>query len=328
MKNFQNIRSIYGYKNRIQYDFNRQIFYGTTANENEIFESPIKRSNYIKKENIFLTPSLITNAIIDLDERTDKVYINKIFQILEIFLCKHIVINILTVVDLLFIEKLIKSINDINLHEVLILFRYSDELYSDNFGNIVTCSNRIKSAIIFESPFEKNFENLMHFTVKKKEIKNTKSLNEFNSNHILFSESQLHHTYFNRKLYIGPTGEIKNAPETEQVFGYIQDITEDELKEIISSPHFQKYWFVHKGLIDVCKECEFRHMCVDNRVPIERKSNEWYNSLECNYNPYIGKWEGEEGYLSLADCGVISNEIGFIIDHEKVRKINSLSEQY
>jgi hypothetical protein len=69
-------------------------------------------------------------------------------------------------------------------------------------------------------------------------------------------------------------------------------------------------------------------MCVDNRVPIERKSNEWYNSLECNYNPYIGKWEGEEGYLSLADCGVISNEKGFIIDHEKVQKINSLIEQY
>ena len=77
-----------------------------------------------------------------------------------------------------------------------------------------------------------------------------------------------------------------------------------------------------KDETDVCKDCEFRHMCVDNRLPYERSPNEWYHKIECNYNPYIAKWEGEEGYRTLAECGVISNEEGFSIDHEKIAEIN------
>src|SRR5690554_2550844 len=115
----------------------------------------------------------------------------------------------------------------------------------------------------------------------------------------------------------------KNAPECEESFGYIQDIdSPDQLKDITQSPEFQKYWFVHKEILDVCKDCEFRHMCVDNRLPHKREENEWYHKIECNYNPYIAKWEGEEGYKSLEEGGVISNEIEFSIDHDKIAKIN------
>jgi SPASM domain peptide maturase of grasp-with-spasm system len=147
--------------------------------------------------------------------------------------------------------------------------------------------------------------------------------NYFNVNITLFTESQAHHTYFNRKLYIGPSGEIKNAPECEETFGYIQDLeSPEQLKDIVQSPEFQKYWYVHKGITDVCKDCEFRHMCVDNRLPYQRTENEWYHKQECNYNPYIAKWKGEEGYRTLAECGVISNENGFSIDHEKIVKFN------
>jgi radical SAM protein with 4Fe4S-binding SPASM domain len=139
----------------------------------------------------------------------------------------------------------------------------------------------------------------------------------------LFTESQAHHTYFNRKLYIGPNGEIKNAPECPETFGYIQDLeSPEELKAIVQTPEFQKYWFVHKEITDVCKDCEFRHMCVDNRLPHQRAENEWFHQTECNYNPYIAKWKGEEGYRTLAECGVISNENEFSIDHEKIAEIN------
>jgi len=124
-------------------------------------------------------------------------------------------------------------------------------------------------------------------------------------------------------IYIGPNGEIKNAPECEEEYGFIQDLkSPEELKEIVQTPAFQKYWFVHKEICDVCKDCEFRHMCVDNRLPYQRSKNEWYHKTECNYNPYIAKWIGEEGYRTLAECGVISNENEFSIDHKKIAKIN------
>ncbi len=311
-----------GYLKSIYIDFYNSNY--SSFDKNKISQSnnfQLTRENYLDWNN----PSAITNSIICL-KNID--LFEKILNYLEQAICKHIVLHFIDFLSIEEIKTYINKLLDYNIQSVIIICQYDEIYFSDEFGDLIMELKINKKLFVLNSPFEKNFEDTMFFTLKEKEYNYLKRKNEFVSNISLFSESQLHHTYFNRKLYIGPTGEIKNAPETEQVFGYIQDITEDELKEIISSPHFQKYWFVHKGLIDVCKECEFRHMCVDNRVPIERKSNEWYNSLECNYNPYIGKWEGEKGYLSLADCGVISNEKGFIIDHEKVRKINSLMAQY
>ena len=311
-----------GYLKSIYIDFYNSNY--SSFDKNKISQSnnfQLTRENYLDWNN----PSAITNSIICL-KNID--LFEKILNYLEQAICKHIVLHFIDFLSIEEIKTYINKLLDYNIQSVIIICQYDEIYFSDEFGDLIMELKINKKLFVLNSPFEKNFEDTMFFTLKEKEYNYLKRKNEFVSNISLFSESQLHHTYFNRKLYIGPTGEIKNAPETEQVFGYIQDITEDELKEIISSLHFQKYWFVHKGFIDVCKECEFRHMCVDNRVPIERKSNEWYNSLECNYNPYIGKWEGEKGYLSLADCGVISNEKGFIIDHEKVRKINSLMAQY
>lgn len=81
-------------------------------------------------------------------------------------------------------------------------------------------------------------------------------------------------------------------------------------------------------MIDVCKDCEFRYMCVDAAIPNKRKDNSWYRSSECNYNPYISKWNNEEGYKTLSECGIIVGETGFSIDKEKLNTIiNELWEE-
>ncbi|HLV91705.1 MAG TPA: hypothetical protein VKX34_01175, partial [Aequorivita sp.] len=67
-----------------------------------------------------------------------------------------------------------------------------------------------------------------------------------------------------------------------------------------------------------------RYCCITNikrEKSISKKT--MYNTTECNYNPYIAKWEGEEGYKTLSECGVISNENGFTIDHDKIAEINA-----
>ena len=95
------------------------------------------------------------------------------------------------------------------------------------------------------------------------------------------------------------------------------------LEAIINSNEFQNLWFSTKEITDICKSCEFRNMCFDNRTPKKRLDNTWYHNTECNYNPYIAKWAGEEGYKTLSECGIISNEDGFSIDEEKIAKINA-----
>jgi hypothetical protein len=81
--------------------------------------------------------------------------------------------------------------------------------------------------------------------------------------------------------------------------------------------------FANKENTFICSHCEYKNMCYDLREPFYNSViNKWYHKQECNYNPYIAKWKGEDGYRTLQECGVISNENGFSIDHEMIAKIN------
>ncbi len=280
------------------------------------------QSNYQKKINQFSYPSLITNSIIEINSNN----INfRNLNFLKWVLCKNIVIEFINSPSLVIIQNIINQCIVSNVHQITIIINhFIDEYYSDNFIESILC-NRLQKIIIFNSPFIQNIENSFFFYNfnRKRTLKKYKT--EFYPDLTLIYESYDFHTYFNQKLYIGPSGEIKNAPESDEIFGNIKDIENPEdLKQIISTPEFQKYWSVHKDIQDVCKDCEFRYMCVDNKIPYQRTENEWYHKTECNYNPYIAKWEGEDGYKTLAECGVISHENGFSIDHDKIAEINKV----
>lgn len=283
----------------------------------------ISNEHYLRWE----SPSVITNSIITISDgnqlyKSDK--LDLILQFCSVSICKHVVIRVEGKLQTKDIETVLLKLCKYELHSVLIICDFNEQYYTDRFGELIMSVQINKKLLVLNSPFEKNFEDTMFFTQKNNLYSTEKTEMEIKANLHLFSESQLHNTYFNRKLYIGPKGEIKNAPECEEWFGFIQDIeTPEQLKEIVRTSEFQKYWFVHKEICDVCKDCEFRHMCVDNRIPYKRKDDDWYHKRECNYNPYISKWKGEEGYKTLSECGVTSNENGFTIDHEKIAEINA-----
>jgi hypothetical protein len=240
------------------------------------------------------SPSIITNATIEVSVHNGLTNFDNLSRLLDMLaqlICKHMFIKIIDVIPVADIANLVDKITSTNTYSVQLVLPYDDEYYSNEFGRIIIGQNKISYVIIEGSPFEKNIEDKIYFSKRDLVLKYEKSESQFSVHHSLFEESQKHHTYFNRKLHIGRAGEIKNALETENVFGFIQEISHfDQLLGIISSPEFQYYWFVHKGICAVCQDCEYRHMCVDNRVPICREDGSWYHALACNYNPYTGKW--------------------------------------
>ncbi|NVO08803.1 MAG: grasp-with-spasm system SPASM domain peptide maturase [Bacteroidales bacterium] len=134
-----------------------------------------------------------------------------------------------------------------------------------------------------------------------------------------FCESQNFNTCLNKKISIDINGNIKNCPSRTQSFGNIRNMT---IKEAMEHPDFKKLWGISKDQIDVCKDCEFRHMCTDCRDYIKDPQNIYSQPTKCNYNPYIAKWEGEEGYVSVEECGTYSREKGYVVDDEKVNVLN------
>jgi len=148
------------------------------------------------------------------------------------------------------------------------------------------------------------------------------SYDSFFCNIMFFTESQHYNTYYHKKIFISKDGLISNMLNSSKNFGNINQIyNKCELIEIIALQDFQLLWYASKEKISICKDCEFRHLCIDRRIPLKRKNDSWYFTTECNYNPYICKWKNEHGYLPLNDCGIICNEHGFSIDKSKLKKV-------
>ena len=148
-----------------------------------------------------------------------------------------------------------------------------------------------------------------------------KSINDFFINIIFFTESLNYHSYFNKRIAIDPFGDIKNDVTLLKNYGNFKKNT---LQEIIENNDIKKLWHISKDITLICKDCEYRYMCMDSREPvsISENVNLWYHKSECDYNPYIAKWRSEDGYVSMEQCGTYTLEKVFIIDKKKVQKLN------
>ncbi len=76
-------------------------------------------------------------------------------------------------------------------------------------------------------------------------------------NHKYFTESHFYNPHFNKKVYIGPLGEIKNALSEKKVFG---NVGTDDLLLVTGSAAFQRLW---KEIPPQLKNSEFRY-CLYN----------------------------------------------------------------
>ena len=110
--------------------------------------------------------------------------------------------------------------------------------------------------------------------------------------------SQKHNTCLNRKISIDVNGEIKNCPSMIKSYGNIKDAT---LTKAMEKSGFKDVWFIHKNQIEVCKDCEFRHICTDCRAYLKNPENIYSQPEKCNYNPYIAKWKGQDGYITVEE---------------------------
>jgi hypothetical protein len=276
-------------------------------------------------ENTFYSSSIISSIIIDIKGS------KKISNLIDI------------IVDELNVQEIFIISGDSSDNQTLISF--IEKLYftslktielviSKNQENIINKinNNRIKNIYVYESN-ETKIKNLnkrnSYIVYRTEKIENItpkeQHPNFFNVNLKTYTESLERHLYFNQKIYFGKYGEIKNSPESHMIYGNVNELkNKKDLYNIISNSNFKQLWFVKKEECDVCCHCEFRNMCIDNRIPVQRNKDKWFHKNECNYNPYIGKWRGEDGYLSLVDCEIHSGVEGFFINHNRIEEINQL----
>ena len=241
--------------------------------------------------------SLITNIIIDYDEIIHD--FNDLIPQFEILKCSYVQLRFYKNITLEYIKNVVEKLKKEKSRIVSIDFilPFYENFNLEELNILLSENSRIHSIIIFNSPFDKSYkpisQKMGYIMLVKRNIFNESHcgiINEeyFFSNIKLFSESQHHNTCLNKKICIDKYGNIKNCPSMAESFGNIKDTT---LVEALNKLEFKKYWNINKDQIEVCKDCEFRHICTDCRAYIEEPENKYSKPLKCGYNPYTNVWE-------------------------------------
>lgn len=269
------------------------------------------------------SPAEVDSIIIDIDDQFNYSYTNIVDDISELR-SKVIQLRIFSIKAKKGIADIINTFSNIETKSLEVIFPNKEDINVEFIKEIIDRNSRITTLVITDSP-NKEFSDYKQATVRytTDRITNESHCGIINKAYFVcqlntYSESQNLNTCLNHKLSIDVKGNIKNCPSCTQTFGNIRNTT---LKEAMEHPDFKKLWSISKDQIDVCRDCEYRHMCTDCRAHVKDPENIHSQPAKCPYNPYIAKWAGEDGYIPVEECGIYSKEKGFVVDEQKVNAI-------
>jgi SPASM domain peptide maturase of grasp-with-spasm system len=240
-------------------------------------------------------PSVITNAIIEHNNTTNFNTINILEQLDELG-CKFIEFRFYDSLSTNELENVLTSINDTNINSIIVFLKQPFDLNRNELARLITMYPRLAHLHIFDSNniLSENEEILGRLTYHKGVLKDNSccgnvDFDYFSINIPSFTEALKYNSCLNRKLSIAVNGDIKNCPSLPDVYGNLET---DKIKDTIGKD-MMRYWTINKNQIDVCKDCEFRYLCLDCRA--FRQSSDFLSKpLKCNYDPYTVTWAKEK----------------------------------
>ncbi|SEC64864.1 SPASM domain peptide maturase, grasp-with-spasm system [Tenacibaculum sp. MAR_2009_124] len=240
----------------------------------------------------------VTNIILE-KESFSLEKIQKTKDIINSTLCESIVILCYFKIDEDQLLKITSILNNTTLRSLELVIPYNKNIDSEALKRIRNQNTKLSSITFYNSPDEWNIDfniNLFSVSYRRKNIDDFSfcgSVNkkDFNVNKEKFLESLNYNSCLYKKLAIDRKGNIKNCPAFKNDFGNIKTINTKKIKEtILSKNSFKSVGLINKDSIEVCKDCEFRHVCTDCRAYLSESSNIKSKPLKCGYNPYNNTW--------------------------------------
>lgn len=241
-------------------------------------------------------PSIIDNAIVDIDENSDYDFV-RVFKEFSLLGCNNIQLRSYRSFGIDEMKNILESIDDTTIESIQFIIPFVSDEFSENIIELVDVYPRMRFVQMYGANdnvmLMADDEKSVTILTVKDTLKNHKCCGVISQNYFsvalsTFTESQHHNTCLNRKLSIDVSGNIKNCPSMSNSFGNIKNTN---LRETLGHPDLKKYWNIKKDDIAKCQDCEFRHICIDCRAFIENPEDIYSAPLKCGYDPYTNKWE-------------------------------------
>ena len=252
---------------------------------------------YFPKFNLeFDTPSLIDNAIVDVNKK-NIIGTVELTKELDELGCHAILFRVIGPVEQQELENLLSPPELSSIEHIDFLISDCKNVSKINFNPLFKQYLRLNSVVIYAAK-KKSVKKILTedgaqigCIVETNETFNlcqhcpSITPKDFIINPLHFSESINYNNCLNKKITIDVDGNIKNCPSFKNTFANHSDIN---LKDFVTTnSSFKELWKINKDLISVCQDCEFRYICSDCRSTIGK----YQKPLNCNYNPYNASWE-------------------------------------
>lgn len=182
--------------------------------------------------------------------------ISSLSALIDLLLCKHIEIRLIGSVSLNLMNDILSCLRETCVRSI--------DLYVENTSNkkediisLLENHSKISSAIFFNAGYSYNHKYIYFVKESLDSIRNKPwPLDKYVVNFPFFSESMRYNTFYNKKIAIDSTGQIKNDLLLSEVFGVFPL---DNPADIITNPCFTRFWNINVDLIEELKESEFRY---------------------------------------------------------------------
>jgi SPASM domain peptide maturase of grasp-with-spasm system len=238
-------------------------------------------------------PSTIANATIEVDNRNFKNLHHYILE-LQKFNCYFFSLNFHNDISTAAFIETINSFRNSDLYSLSIAIPHT--ILSDKIINEITKLHYILNVVCYNAPADDVLRYSNDGRIKLITKALTKKLPathipSFTVNISHFTEAQKFNTFYNRKIYIDRYGNVRNSVFAQKHGKLNKNETHQHIKRIINSKAYNYLYNVKKDIVKTCKDCEYRYMCTDPRIPMKSSSGYYYYETPCSYNPYKGEWK-------------------------------------
>ncbi|MDD4760308.1 MAG: grasp-with-spasm system SPASM domain peptide maturase [Bacteroidaceae bacterium] len=251
--------------------------------------------------NDFTAPELYSNAFVEIGH---EIPCNVLDQLSEAN-CLLVQLKFTQACSFDFFIEVLEYVNKLRITNIHCYLQYSDEIKA-KWDEVLQRTVKLTRCFFLNSPEYSEIkygvnDSYVAVFLEKQISKNLHCGNihpqMFRVSKRMVFESMQYNSCLHKKIFIDKNGNMKNCPYSNNVLG---NVTETPLVSIVNSSEYKDLSSIRKDNIDVCKDCEFRYLCLDCRVYVS-DSNKLSQPAKCTYNPYIAKWNGQEGYVSVSE---------------------------
>jgi len=239
-------------------------------------------------------PERITNAILDLDDRSDH-DIPKILAELDDLGCKALEVRCFHATPLRELRALLEAALQSRLRSIDLLAGFTPELTPEALARLVAEHRRVSSVVVHSAPANLRLpptQTGVTVELRTEVIGSPACCGKIHPGYFVvdletFAEGRKHNTCLNRKISVDARGEIRNCPSLPRSFGNARQVS---LHSALAHRDFAALWSINKDQIDICKDCEFRYVCTDCRAYLQDPSDLYSKPSKCGYDPYTAEW--------------------------------------